>query len=84
MSLHRKLNVKIFLMFIVAENTGSVNIGKYLPQFSYASLQANAMGLNGKTCDKFSFAILILLITDWDIQLIDNLYKSIISFNAIN
>ena len=26
MSLHRKLNVKIFLMFIVAENTGSVNI----------------------------------------------------------
>ena len=24
MSLHRKLNVKIFLMFIVAENTGSV------------------------------------------------------------
>ena len=26
MSLHGKLNVKIFLMFIVAENTGSVNI----------------------------------------------------------
>ena len=26
MSLHRKLNVKFFLMFIVAENTGSVNI----------------------------------------------------------
>ena len=26
MSLQRKLNVKIFLMFIVAENTGSVNI----------------------------------------------------------
>ena len=26
MSLHRKLNVKSFLMFIVAENTGSVNI----------------------------------------------------------
>ena len=26
MSLHRKLNVKIFLMFIVAENTRSVNI----------------------------------------------------------
>ena len=30
MSLQRKLNVKIFLMFIVAENTGSVNIGTYL------------------------------------------------------
>ena len=29
MSLHRKLNVKIFLMFIVAENTGSVNISEY-------------------------------------------------------
>ena len=29
MSLQRKLNVKIFLMFIVAENTGSVNIGVY-------------------------------------------------------
>ena len=29
MSLHRKLNVKIFLMFIVAENTGSVNILEY-------------------------------------------------------
>ena len=29
MSLHRKLNVKIFLMFIVAENTGSVNISQY-------------------------------------------------------
>ena len=28
MLLHRKLNVKIFLMFIVAENTGSVNIDK--------------------------------------------------------
>ena len=28
MSLHRKLNVKIFLMLIVAENTGSVNIWK--------------------------------------------------------
>ena len=28
MSLQRKLNVKIFLMFIVAENTGSVNITK--------------------------------------------------------
>ena len=28
MSLQRKLNVKIFLMFIVAENTGSVNIMK--------------------------------------------------------
>ena len=28
MSLHRKSNVKIFLMFIVAENTGSVNIDK--------------------------------------------------------
>ena len=28
MSLHGKLNVKIFLMFIVAENTGSVNIKK--------------------------------------------------------
>ena len=27
MSLHGKLNVKIVLMFIVAENTGSVNIG---------------------------------------------------------
>ena len=26
MSLHGKLNVKILLMFIVAENTGSVNI----------------------------------------------------------
>ena len=26
MSLHRKLNVKMFLMFIAAENTGSVNI----------------------------------------------------------
>ena len=26
MSLHRKINVKIFLMFIIAENTGSVNI----------------------------------------------------------
>ena len=29
MSLHRKLNVKILLMFIVAENTGSVNICKW-------------------------------------------------------
>ena len=29
MSLHGKLNVKICLMFIVAENTGSVNIYKY-------------------------------------------------------
>ena len=28
MSLHGKLNVKIFLMFIVAENTRSVNIDK--------------------------------------------------------
>ena len=28
MSLQRKLNVKIFLMFIIAENTGSVNILK--------------------------------------------------------
>ena len=31
MSLHRKLNVKIFLMFIVAENTGSVNITRWSP-----------------------------------------------------
>ena len=30
MSLHRKLNVKIFLMFIVAENTGSVNISIWI------------------------------------------------------
>ena len=30
MSLQRKLNVKIFLMFIVAENTGSVNIVIYM------------------------------------------------------
>ena len=30
LSLHRKLNVKIFLMFIVAENTRSVNIIIYL------------------------------------------------------
>ena len=30
MSLHGKLNVKIFLMFIVAENTGSVNIIKLI------------------------------------------------------
>ena len=30
MSLQRKLNVKIFLMFIVAENTGSVNIMKWM------------------------------------------------------
>ena len=29
MSLHGKLNVKIFLMFIVAENTESVNINEY-------------------------------------------------------
>ena len=29
MLLHRKLNVKFFLMFIVAENTGSVNIYKW-------------------------------------------------------
>ena len=29
MSLHGKLNVKIFLMFIVADNTRSVNIKKY-------------------------------------------------------
>ena len=27
--LHGKMDVKIFLMFIVAENTGSVNIVKY-------------------------------------------------------
>ena len=32
MSLHRKLNVKIVLMFIVAENTGSVNIRYYSSQ----------------------------------------------------
>ena len=31
MSLHGKLNVKIFLIFIVAENTGSVNIFIYKP-----------------------------------------------------
>ena len=31
MSLHRKLNVKIFLMFIVAENNRSVNIIIYIP-----------------------------------------------------
>ena len=30
MSLHGKLNVKIFLVFIVAENTRSVNITIYL------------------------------------------------------
>ena len=30
MSLQRKLNVKSFLMFIVAENTGSVNIRYYM------------------------------------------------------
>ena len=30
MSLHWKLNVKIFLMFIVTENTGSVNIYNYI------------------------------------------------------
>ena len=30
MSLHGKLTVKIFLMFIVAENTGSVNIFRYI------------------------------------------------------
>ena len=30
MSLHGKLNVKIFLMFIVAENAGSVNIIHYI------------------------------------------------------
>ena len=29
MSLHGKLNAKIFLMFIVAENTGSVNITRW-------------------------------------------------------
>ena len=33
MSLQRKLNVKIFLMFIVAENTGSVNITKCVSQY---------------------------------------------------
>ena len=32
MSLQRKLNVKIFLMFIVAENTGSVNIVLSIPR----------------------------------------------------
>ena len=35
MSLQRKLNVKIFLMFIVAENTGSVNILKKRRVFWY-------------------------------------------------
>ena len=35
MSLHGKLDVKIFLMFIIAENTGSVNINVYLtPNYS--------------------------------------------------
>ena len=32
-SLHGKLNVKIFLMFIVAENTGSVNITNWFEQW---------------------------------------------------
>ena len=36
MSLHRKLNVKIFLMFIVAENTGSINICTYTFHFKLA------------------------------------------------
>ena len=34
MSLQRKLNVKIVLMFIVAENTGSVNIWPYSDSWS--------------------------------------------------
>ena len=34
MSLHRKLNVKIFLMFIVAESTGSVNIYMYIAEIT--------------------------------------------------
>ena len=41
MSLHRKLNVKIFLMCFVAENTGSVNIIKSMLLFSVKSKNAN-------------------------------------------
>ena len=41
MSLHRKLNVKIFLMFIVAENTGSVNICKWRETGLTSFLQGN-------------------------------------------
>ena len=41
MSLHRKLNVKIFLMFIVAENTGSVNIKWYRLARYYSTVLRN-------------------------------------------
>ena len=46
MSLHGKLNVKIFLMFIVAENTGSVNIYRYCKEESFWRLaQQSSVGV---------------------------------------
>ena len=75
MSLHRKLNVKIFLMFIVAENTGSVNIFIYC---AYIQLLTSDQGI--KICVMYLWTRAVYIRS---VVLINWVYLPVIEFYVI-
>ena len=69
MSLHGKLNVKIFLMFIVAENTRSVNIMLYNHYQCWNAYRVDYNLFSG--CNTFYHMIITDSVVLWKIQKFD-------------